>query len=177
MNPRIISLSGEARHGKDSSVKIIEEILSKQNKKYLHMAYGNLVKHICEQYYNWDGRKDEWGRTLLQMIGTDKIRSKEPNYWVDFIINLVKIIGEDYDYILISDCRFPNELNRWTEEGYTIIPIHVKRLNFDNGLTEEQKNHSSETALNNYTFDYYLQAENLDELEQEICSKLRFLFE
>lgn len=177
MKPTIISLSGMARHGKDSTINIIQKKLESQNKKCLHMAYGNLVKHICEQYYNWDGRKDEFGRTLLQYIGTDKIRSKEPNYWVDFIINLVKVIGEDYDYVMISDCRFPNEILRWMEEGYVIIPVHVTRTNFDNGLTEEQKNHSSETALNDYEFDYYLEAENLDELEKEVCNKLGFLFE
>jgi len=176
MKPTIISLSGKARHGKDSTVKIIQDKLESQNKKCLHMAYGNLVKYICKEYFNWNGQKDEKGRTILQQIGTNKIRSKEPNFWVDFIINLLNVIGEDYDYILISDCRFLNEIQRYMEEGYYIITIYVERLNFDNGLTEEQKNHPSETALNDYEFDYYLEAKNLNELECEISSKLGFLF-
>ena len=115
-------------------------------------------------------------RTGWQLLGTEKVRSKNPSFWVDTIIRLLNVIGEDFDYVLISDTRFPNEIQRFKDEKYHIIPIHVERLNFDNGLTEEQKNHLSETALNDYEFDYYLEAKNLNELECEISSKLGFLF-
>ena len=78
-----------------------------------------------------------------------------------------KAFEEEYNYVLIADCRFPNEIHRWREEGYPIISVHVERLGFDNGLTEEQKNHASETALDDYMFDVYLKATNLTELREE----------
>lgn len=174
--PTIISLSGKAQHGKDSSVNIIQNKFEAIGKKCLHIGYGDYVKFICSKYYDWDGNKDEKGRQILQQIGTNKIRTQNPDFWVDAVINFVDAVKSDYDYVLISDSRFENEINRWKQRIYDIITIHVFRPNFDNGLTEEQKKHPSECALDDFNFEYYLIAENLDELENEIDTKLNFLF-
>lgn len=175
--PIIISLSGSAQHGKDSSVDIIQRKLELMDKRCLHVAYGNYLKFICEKYYGWNGKKDESGRTTLQKIGTDKIRKNKATFWVDAVIDFIDVVREDYDYILISDCRFPDEIYRWVDRDYQILAIHVDRPNFDNGLTNEQKNHPSETALDDFEFDFCLSAKNLEELKDDIEIKLHFLFE
>lgn len=176
MKPTIISISGYAQHGKDTTASILEKKLKDHNKKCFRINYGDLLKYIAKQYYGWDGKKNIFGRTLLQYLGTELIRSNDPNFWVDFVIRLMDNIGGLYDYVLISDSRFENEIIRWVEEEYPILTIHVKRLNFDNGLTEEQKSHKSETSLDHFVFNYYLQAETLDDLEKEIEDKLGFLY-
>ena len=163
----IITLSGQAQHGKDSSAQIIKEFLEENNKTVLIINYADYLKYLAKQYFGWDGEKDEKGRSLLQWLGTEKIRSKHPDFWVDVVINIAKVFEDEHEYVLIADCRFPNEIHRWKEYGYPIISVHVERLGFDNGLTEEQKSHTSETALDDYMFDVYLKATNLTELREE----------
>ena len=166
--PIIITVSGQARHGKNSFCDILQIKLNELNKKSLIINYADYLKYLAKQYYGWNGQKDEAGRTLLQQLGTEKIRSKKPDFWVDTVINFINVVKDDFDFILIGDCRFSNEINKWLEKGYKTISIHVTRTNFDNGLTLEQKNHASEIALNGYEFDYYIGAENLEELEKEV---------
>jgi len=165
---QIILISGKAQHGKDTYAKILKEKLEQYNNKVLITHYADLVKFICEKFFNWDGQKDEKGRTILQYVGTDIVRTQKPNYWVDFIIDILSLFKNEWDYVLIPDCRFVNELKRYGEE-WDITTVRVNRLNFESSLTTEQKNHPSETELDNYDFDYVINTESgLDKLEKEV---------
>ena len=168
----IITFSGKAQHGKDSSVAILKKIIENRGDTALAINNADFLKYLARQYLGWDGNKDAKGRTLLQQLGTEKVRSRFPNFWIDTVINIARVFEDDYNYILIGDCRFQNEINRWIEEGYKVISTRVDRPNFDNGLTEEQKNHPSETTLDNFQFTIRLQAETLEDLEREILLKL-----
>lgn len=172
INPTIITISGKARHGKDTTAEIIKDLLKNKGKRVLHINYADYVKFTAQKYLGWDGNKDEKGRTFLQWYGTDKVRSVDQNFWVDTVIRFVEVMKNDFDYVVIADARFPNEISEWEEKGYNVLSIHVERLNFESELTEEQRTHESETALNNYIFDVYLQASTLDELKQEIIKKV-----
>ena len=169
--PTIITFSGLAQHGKSESASLLKTQLEKQGKRVLIANYTDQLKHIARQYMGWNGEKDEQGRSLLQNLGVERVR-RFPCYWVDTVIGIAKIFEDDYDYILIADCRFPHDINRWKEEGYSIIPIHIERLGFDNDLTETQKFHPSETALVGYPFAVYLKARTLEELDNEISKKV-----
>ena len=165
MKPKIISLSGSARNGKTTSCEMLEEMLAHRGKRCLRMSYGDYVKEIARKYYGWDGKKDEAGRTLLQQLGTEKVRNRYPAFWVEHIVRLVEyVLCDDFDYILIDDARFPDEVYKWDVNGYDIVTILVKRPGFDNGLTEEQKNHISETAMTGFEFDYHVRVEGLANL-------------
>jgi hypothetical protein len=83
----------------------------------------------------------------------------------------------EWDYVLIPDCRFHNELTRW-DENWDTTTIRVNRLNFENDLTSEQKNHISETQLDTYNFDYVINSESgLDNLEKEVDKFLKWMEE
>lgn len=159
--------------GKDTCVEFALECFKRQNKKAIRIAYGDYVKFVCKQYYNWDGEKDEYGRSLLQKVGSDA-RITNPNIWVDMAISIVNAFFADYDYVLISDCRFENEMSRWKEKGFDILTFRINRPNFDNGMTEEQKNHISEVGLDNYKFDYYIENiyDNLDDFRSSFKQTL-----
>ena len=53
---------------------------------------------------------------------------------------------------MIPDCRFPNEVEVM-KSNFDTIHIRVVRPNFDSPLSDEQKKHPSETALDNYPYD------------------------
>lgn len=151
---KVICISGKAQHGKDTTAGYLKEFLEERGKKVLICHYGDLVKYVCKTFFNWDGQKDEKGRTLLQHVGTDIIRTKEPNYWADFICDILCFFPNEWDYVLIPDCRFPNEIECIKECFDDATHIRVIREGFISPLTEEQQKHPSETALDEYPYDY-----------------------
>lgn len=118
---KIVCISGKAQHGKDTTAKLLEEILEAQGNRVLIAHYGDLVKYVCKTFFGWDGKKDEKGRTLLQRVGTDKIRAVSPDYWVDFIVSILDIFCDEWDYVLIPDTRFPNEYEIYETYGMDAI--------------------------------------------------------
>lgn len=100
--------------------------------------------------------KDEDGRQLLQYVGTDVIREHNPDYWVEFIISVLNFFYGDWDYVLIPDCRFPNEVERLREAEFDVTAVKIVRDDFKSGLTQEQQNHKSETAMDDFKFDYVI---------------------
>ena len=144
---KIICISGRARHGKDTTASFLKEELETQGYKVLITHYADLLKYICKTFFNWDGVKDDKGRTLLQYVATDIVRAKEPNYWVNFLIGIFKLFESEWDYVLIADVRFPNEISALKDSGFNVSVVKIVRSNFNDGLTEAQRNHKSELSV------------------------------
>lgn len=154
---KVILISGHAQNGKTSSAEIMKEIFENNGESALIIHYGDLVKYVCSKYFGWNGEKDEQGRTLLQYIGTEIVRAKSPDFWAAFVAQFAKVFEDQWDWILVPDVRFPNEVELMYEvEFEDVIHMRVIRPDFDNGLTEDQKNHPSETALDNYPADFHI---------------------
>ncbi len=152
---KVICISGHAQNGKDTTASILKNVFEKDNKSAIIIHYADLLKYLCKQYFGWDGNKDEYGRTILQHIGTDIIRKKEPNYWVNFIKSFINLFYEEFDYFIIADARFPNEIDL-IKTDFDVKHIRVIRENFKSPLSEEQQKHISEIALDNYSADLYI---------------------
>lgn len=144
---KIICISGHAQNGKDTVAKMMRDMLQMEGYRVLITHYADLVKFVCTNFFGWDGNKDEQGRQLLQKVGTDIVRKQNPDYWVDFIVDMLTFFEDEWDYVLIPDTRFPNEIEKLRKCGFSIEHVRVSRPDFDNQLTEEQKHHPSETAL------------------------------
>lgn len=167
--PKIILISGKVQSGKDTFARYFKERAEELNKKCFIIKYGDLLKYVLKTYYGWNGEKDEQGRYMLQHIGTDILRANNPNVWVNCVIELVRAIAKDYNYVLIPDTRFENEIDQWWDTEFDYITVRVERKNidgsdYDNGLTEEQKEHRSETALDDFVFNYTIMNDNTEEL-------------
>lgn len=165
----IFSISGAARNGKDSVADIIMEKLDGRSTK---IAMADYLKYIAKRHYGWSGEKDEDGRSLIQYLGTERIR--EELGWSTFhaerVCQDIKIIERKFDYVFIPDVRFRNEVY-YTQAKFpdNVTTIHVERLNFESPLTKEQQNHKSERDLGGFTFDYNIKSGNgLDKLEEQI---------
>ena len=168
----IILISGKAQHGKSSTADILEKYMKRAGNRVVQINFADYVKFVCSKYYGWDGNKDERGRQILQYVGTEIFRARDENFWVDTVIRFALAAWHDYDYMLVADWRFPNEYARWAEHGIKdVLRVRVYRPGFDNGLTMEQNNHPSETALDNFPIDTRLSAVDLSGLELE-CYKI-----
>lgn len=164
----VITISGKARHGKDTTAEMLQYELERQGYNVAIVHYADMLKYIARQYFHWNGEKDEQGRTLLQRLGTDVAREKDEDFWVEMLCSIVQVFFSDKDIIIIPDARFINEIDFWwnCKKCFKVASIHVTRMNYESELTAEQQNHRSETELDNYDFDYYFEAPDLNTLQK-----------
>ena len=160
----VFLVAGKAQNGKGTFASLLkEQIEINTREKVLIISFGDLVKFVCANYLGWDGKKDAVGRTTLQYVGTDLVRKKEPNFWRDWVVKLVGLFEDEFQYCIIPDVRFKNEIE--FSDKWKVTTIRVNRLNFESPLTEEQQNHRSETELDDFDFDYNVYASSLQELK------------
>lgn len=152
---KVIVISAKANHGKDTTAEYFKELAEANGQRVLITHYADYLKYICKAWFGWDGQKDENGRTILQKVGTELARNNHPNVWVNVIVESLYAFGSEYDYVLIPDCRFPNEIDVM-RRNFDTTSLRVNRVDFESKLTEEQKNHISEVALDDHNFDYYI---------------------
>jgi hypothetical protein len=165
---KVITISGMAESGKDTCANILKEKLEAQGKRCLIVHYADLLKFYAKQYFKWNGVKDASGRTLLQKLGTDIVRTRDPNYWVNSVASFIYVFQNDFDYIFIPDTRFPNECN-CMKENFDTITLKINRPFHENNLSPEQRLHPSETALNSFEFDYeIITEEGLNNLTKHV---------
>lgn len=171
---KVILISGKAQNGKDTVADFLYKALVDDGKRVLVTHYADLLKYICTNYFGWDGNKDEKGRQMLQYVGTDVIRKQNPTLWVDFVAMLLKYFHENWEYVIIPDCRFPNEITTMVENGFDTVHLRVVRNNFKTSLTKEQQYHPSEVALDNVEPDYTIYNDGtVGELEENIIKWIK----
>lgn len=122
-------------------------------------------------------------REMLQQFGTQGGRAIHPDFWVNALFSDYKptLTGESKQNLLgylvkpkqyreapveyklpnwiISDVRFPNEVEAIEKNGGIVVKIFRNIIDMDldrNPAVYDQKQHASETALDNYNFKYQI---------------------
>lgn len=168
---KVVCISGKAQHGKDTTAGMMKTALESMGHTVLIAHYGDLVKYVCRTFFGWNGEKDAYGRSLLQKVGTDIVREQRPNYWVDFVKDILSMFPNEWDFVLIPDSRFPNEIDGLKQSGFNVIHLRVRRENFESPLTTEQQNHPSETALDHVVPDFLIVNDGtLEDLYNKVCN-------
>lgn len=153
---RIILISGSAGSGKDTVGEILRDAYEGDGYRVLVTHFADLVKYVATNFCGWNGVKDIAGRSVLQNVGTDIVRKWNEDYWVDFLVDMLSLFGSRYDYVLIPDARFPNEVSKIKEKWPDTIHLRVERRHFKTHLTDEQLRHESETALSSVMPDIWV---------------------
>lgn len=173
-NPIIIAVAGKLGVGKDYVIQnMICDRLNPQL-SYTRMAFADQIKINVATHKGipleqmLSGQKSPEIRKLLQIEGTengrniygDDIWTKTLRSWID-----LRAIRDGIDVVLITDCRFPNEVKFIEDMGGIIIRVEASDRNEialrqesggDLTLYNSIKNHPSETSLDNHKFRYVL---------------------
>lgn len=163
---QIILIGGKARSGKDTTADIFIKELEQKGKKVCRVQVGQYIKYYATKYFGWDGQEETKPRDLLNKLGTDIIREKiDPDFHVDRLIQDIKVLSYFYDTFIVSDIRFPVEIEKTKSVFDNVISIKVQRQSDE--LNDAQKKHISENMLDNYDgFDYIIDNNgSLEELE------------
>lgn len=183
----IIALSGYAKSGKDTVAEMIQEIYPDKwevkkfsgKLKLIASILTGIPEHMFEdQDFKTSILGEEWWknygdfyhqttvRDFLQILGTDAIRNGlHTNAWVNALMADYKPAKMDQynpSNWIITDCRFPNEAQAVKDNGGVVIRIVRPGI-------EPVNAHPSETALDNWDFDYKIaNASDLVALKQSV---------
>ena len=179
---KIICICGKAQNGKDTTANLIKEIAESRGNRVLIIHFADMLKFICKSYVGWDGNKDENGRKLLQEFGSKLRKSvgdsfdnyNNERYFVDIVSGIIRCVRDRYDYILIPDTRYINEYETLKSRYNGVSIIRVSRPGFDNGLSDEQKKHPSETELDGYRYNWVIDnSGTVDDLKRSVENMIR----
>lgn len=163
----ILGVCGKARSGKDTFAEILaEEIFNSVKKRFVLMAYANELKNRVQKDFDlsyeqlWgnakeipdkrypkdkDSNESFWtSREIMQNYG-EFYRSIDYHFWVN---NLFRVIdSKEYNNVIITDVRHPNEADPIINRGGSIIRVTSNR---ENKEQVHGTNHISEIAMDNY---------------------------
>jgi hypothetical protein len=166
-NIKIYLLSGKARSGKNEVGEIIKDYY--KNKKCITLSYSYYLKDYVKRISGWDGSEETKPRDLLQQVGIELIKNKiDSNLLIRRLIEDIKVFSHFYDVIIITDARLIDEVEIVKNEFDNVTTIRVNRNN-DNDLTLEQKEHLTETGLDNYNnFNYIIENNDYNTLKSDV---------
>lgn len=169
---RLVVLTGKARSGKDTVAEFIRKIIGSKLDVQV-VGFADAVKEAAFRT-GWDGTKNTNGRSLLQFIGMRQ-RQENQDFWVYKLSDRIRARDTLDKLWVVVDCRFLNEASWARFAGGKLV--RILRPNFDNGLTDVQKQHPSETEMDSCVVDWTVFNEgSLEELEDKIRIMLERFF-
>lgn len=170
-NPKIFMVSGKAGTGKNTISSIIKEFYGDNA---IEISFSYYIKDYAKRISNWDGREETKPRELLQNLGIELVRNKiDSKLFINRTLEDIKVFSYFYDVIIISGGRLVEELETIKTNYPNSISIGVVS-NLKNNLTEEEKKHFTEVALDNYNnYDYKIDnSGSYEELKKEVLKIL-----
>lgn len=184
--PRIVGTAGRKYNGKDT---IADYLCSKYG--YRKLFYAKRLKDICQVMFRFNDTQlygsvkdkettdERWGcspRDALQYIGTELIRKQlhklvpgvGENFWVRCVEEEIKEIfnSDPTAKIVVSDVRFPNEIDSNRELGFSNLLLRVVRPELNKDTTDM---HESEILIDKLNVDEeIINNGTLDELYKKI---------
>jgi len=145
----IIGINGRAGSGKST----FKDFLAQE---YRNLVYKEAVEIIpfaqalkdLAMYIGWNGQKDEKGRRLLQLLGTEVCRECiDEYYWINkWSCRYAKALIMEKSLVIVDDVRFLNEAQFLKDLGATLIKITGRAYDI------VDSKHPSEMELDNTLF-------------------------
>jgi len=158
----IILISGKSHSGKGSVAQTIENNLKRKNKHVIRCSLSTYIRNVARNDFYWDGVDTLESRKFMgevYRIGTEFYpyhmarrvweRDIKP-YALHDTIAIIESFREkvNYDYFKIL-------LDKDIIDG--IITIRINRPEFNDIQNEEMEKHVSESDLDDFIFDYYIE--------------------
>ncbi len=190
--PFIVGLSAKKRHGKDSVAMMLNLELTDIDDdvpQVMIISFANPLKSLARHVFAWNGKKDSFGRWLLQHLGTEKAHAeKGADYWIQQLRAYISKVLDSRSYppklIVITDVRFPQEVDfvqNWRGGGEVWRIIRMGRASnvdakgeYADGSHDDLNKHASETALDGFKdWDVVIKSESgLNYLHEKVMEQV-----
>lgn len=203
MNKTLILVSGKMQSGKNTFADFVGNIIKKKTSvrydlfaqslkdgvwkdfyelhTFIYQQYWKLPKEVRHQFEWMNIKRDDfyekktpYGRLLCQIYGTEIFRDRvDELYWVKTVEK--RFNEQTEDVCIVTDVRFPNEIEYFKTSGYNVITVRVNRDSKKDGTYNEE--HFSEKALDEYSeFDWNIDnsgtIEELEEKAMNFCNNI-----
>lgn len=179
---RIVGITGRKRSGKDTAGKILVDEFG-----FTRLAFADSLKKACQNIFGFSDEQvfgdelkevtdDYWGhspREFLQYIGTELFREKLPelmgnlgkDIWIRSVERqLQNLVDEGKTKFVITDVRFPNELEFIAKHGGTSLKAVRPALTETTGNT-----HASEIMIDDFVCDVQMDNDSsLDDFNEKV---------
>ena len=167
---KIYVITGHAKSGKTTFGNILRDKLKEYGYKPCVMQITNPLYSYAENYFDYDPNRDPKPREFLQKMGIEIIKEKLGKK--DFLLNRlyedIEILSNFFDVFIITDARLINEFLSIKAKYDDVVSIKLIRKDYDDKLSEEEKNHITEKEISMYNdFDYIIENTGLDNLKEE----------
>ena len=165
---RIFLIAGKAGSGKGEVAKIIKEYYIYKLEKCVITEYSKPLKKFAQELTDWDGNPNTKPRKYLQDLG-DQIRKIDSKYFINKMLDDLKIYETLTDNLVISDVRMPDEIEDIKLNYDNVYSICVENQFGASKLSIEEQSHITETALEDYAeFDYILANDSYENLKDKV---------
>ena len=172
---RIFLVAGKAGSGKGEVAKLIKEYYIYKLENCVITEYSKYLKNFAKELTDWDGNVNTKPRKYLQELG-DTIREIDDKYFINNMINDLKVYEKLTDNVVIGDVRMPEEIEQIKLNFDNVYSIYVENQFSQSNLSLEEQEHVNELALENYEeFDYILANDTIETLKDKVFKYLEGL--
>lgn len=166
---KIFLVAGKAGSGKAEIAKIIKEYYLSMKKRPIITEYSKYLKLYANEILDWNGGEPK-PRKFLQDLGvTIKENMDMPKMLINRMIEDIKVYALYCDVVIISDVRYPDEIEEMKKYFKDVYSIYVINQFGKSNLSLEEQTHVTETALENYSnFDVTITNDNLNTLDNRV---------
>ena len=168
---KIYLVAGKSGSGKGEVAKIIKEYYLSIGKKTIITEFSKYLKIYANEIIGWDG-KDPKPRKFLQDLGvTIRENMDMPLFFINRMIEDIKVYELYYDIVIIDDVRLPSEIEEIKKNFAKVYSMYVINQFSPSPLSLEEQMHVTETALENYSnFDITLVNDNINKLDDRVIN-------
>lgn len=174
--PIIFLIAGKARSGKSTVGEIIKNNYVSNNKKVVVSPITKYLKKYIEEITGEEINEVNKPRELLQNISSVVIKKelRMENFFVNRLVEDLKIYSYFFDVIVIPDVRFEKEIGIVKDNFLNVVSIGVVRENYKSDLSLDEQNDITEVSLDKYdNYDYkIINDNNYDKLYLEVINIL-----
>lgn len=160
---KLIVLSGKARSGKDTVTRILIDYY--KNKKSITVSFAYYLKDYLRRMGLY--QEENKPRRLMQEFGLHLKEKMGSKFFINRLLEDIKVLEEYYDVIIVTDARLKEEMISLKEKYPQMKSMRIVRENYDNGLSETEKNDITEMDLDDFSFFDYVVYNN-NTLEEQI---------
>jgi hypothetical protein len=159
----LMMISGKMQSGKSTSSKALQRIMKDLGCEVEVVALADELKNMCQESFkplskilkdkfnydlideNWWENKNEVSRCLLQIVGSDIVRTVNVSYWCQKLKE--KIEKSDAEFFILQDWRFVSEYEFFRNSEIKTVCINIERPGLNSG---DAGKHISENDLNDF---------------------------